>query len=40
MLKRFRKLTIGKKLQAINLLIVGLITLLTIISLCFYMYGT
>jgi hypothetical protein len=40
MLKRFRKLPIGKKLQAINLLIVGLITLLTIISLCFYMYGS
>ncbi|OGS97076.1 MAG: hypothetical protein A3K04_06215 [Gallionellales bacterium RBG_16_56_9] len=40
MLKRFRKLPIGKKLQAINLLIIGLITLLAMISLCFYMYGT
>jgi diguanylate cyclase len=40
MLTRFRKLPIGKKLQVINLLIVGLITLLTIISLCFYMYIT
>lgn len=40
MLKRFDKLPIAKKLQVINLLIVGLITLLTIISLCFYMYGS
>ena len=40
MLNRFHNLPIGKKLQAINLLIVGLITLLTIISLSFYMYGT
>lgn len=39
MLKRFHQFPIGKKLQAINLLIVGLITLLAIISLCFYMYG-
>ncbi len=40
MLERFYKLTIGKKLLAINLMTVSLITLLTIISLCFYMYGT
>jgi diguanylate cyclase (GGDEF)-like protein len=40
MLERFHQLSIGKKLQAINLLIVGLITLLTIIILCFYIYGT
>ncbi|MDO8413072.1 MAG: EAL domain-containing protein, partial [Gallionellaceae bacterium] len=33
-------LPIGKKLQVINLLIVGLITVLTLISLCFYMYST
>lgn len=39
-LKHFQKFPIGKKLQVINLLIVGLITLLTIISLCFYMYGS
>lgn len=40
MLERFYKLTIGKKLLVINLMTVSLITLLTIISLCFYMYGT
>ena len=40
MLKRFHQLPIGKKLQAINLLMISLITLLTIISLCFYMYAT
>lgn len=40
MLKRFHHLPIVKKLQAINLLIVGLITLLTIISVCVYMYLT
>lgn len=40
MLKRFDKLPIGKKLQAINLLIIGLLTLLTIISLCVYMYAS
>lgn len=40
MLKHFYKLPIGQKLLASNLLIVGLITLLTIISLCIYMYGT
>jgi len=40
MLRHFRKLSIGKKLLAINLMTVSLITLLTIISLCFYMYGT
>ena len=40
MLQRFHNLPIVKKLQAINLLIVGLITLLTIISLCAYMYLT
>lgn len=40
MLKHFKKLSIVKKLQAINLLIVVLITLLTITSLCFYMYIT
>lgn len=40
MLNRFHKLSIVKKLQAINLLIIGLITLLAIISLCFYMYAT
>ncbi len=40
MLALFNKLTITKKLQVINLLIVGLITLLAIISLSFYMYGT
>lgn len=37
MLTRFRKLNIGKKLQAINLLIVGLITLLTAINLSYFM---
>jgi diguanylate cyclase len=40
MLKHFHKFTIAKKLQVINLLIVGMITLLTIISLCVYMYNT
>jgi diguanylate cyclase (GGDEF)-like protein len=40
MLKHFHKFTIAKKLQVINLLIVGLITLLTIISMCFYMYAS
>lgn len=40
MLTRFHKLPIGKKLLASNLLIVGMITLLTIFSLCLYMYGT
>ena len=39
MLNRFYQLPIGRKLLASNLLIVGLITLLTIISLCIYMYG-
>jgi|GEM_PF-3450325 len=36
----FLNLTIGKKLQAINLLIVGLITLLITINLSFYMLGS
>lgn len=36
----FRKLPIGKKLQVINLLIVSLITLLTISSMSFLMYGS
>src|SRR5450759_507333 len=36
---RFRKLPIGKKLRVINLLIVSLITLLTISSMSFFMYG-
>ena len=40
MLTHFHQSPIVKKLQVINLLIVGLITLLTIISLCFYMYIT
>jgi diguanylate cyclase (GGDEF)-like protein len=40
MFERFNKFSIGKKLQSINLLIVGLITMLTIIILCFYIYGT
>jgi diguanylate cyclase (GGDEF)-like protein len=40
MLKRFHQLPIGKKLQAINMLMISLITLLTIISLCFYMIST
>ena len=40
MLTHFHQSPIVKKLQVINLLIVGLITLLTIISLCFYMYLT
>jgi diguanylate cyclase (GGDEF)-like protein len=38
MLTRFRKLSIGKKLQAINLLIVSLITLLAIAMVSIYMY--
>ncbi len=37
---RFRKLPIGKKLRVINLLIVSLITLLTISSMSFFMYGS
>lgn len=37
---RFRKLPIGKKLRVINLLIVSLITLLTISSMSFIMYGS
>lgn len=40
MLTRFQKLPIGKKLQAINFLIVGLITLLTILNLSFYMLSS
>jgi diguanylate cyclase (GGDEF)-like protein len=40
MLERFQKLPIGKKLQAINLLIVGLITLLTTLNLSFYMLSS
>lgn len=40
MLTRFHKLTIGGKLHAINLLIVGLITLLAISTLSGYMYIT
>src|SRR5450759_215547 len=36
----FRKLPIGKKLRVINLLIVSLITLLTISSMSFFMYGS
>ncbi|MFZ2542089.1 MAG: EAL domain-containing protein [Gallionella sp.] len=40
MLEHFKKLTIGKKLQAINLLIVGLVTLLITTNLGFYMFGS
>lgn len=40
MLTRFQKLPIGKKLQAINLLIVGLITLLTMLNLSYYMFSS
>ena len=40
MLEYFLNLSIGKKLQAINLLIVGLITLLITINLSFYMLGS
>lgn len=40
MLDYFLNLTIGKKLQAINLLIVGLITMLITINLGFYMFGS
>jgi len=40
MLENFRNLPIGKKLQATNLLIVGLITLLTILNLSFYMFSS
>jgi diguanylate cyclase (GGDEF)-like protein len=40
MLARFHKLPIGKKLQTINLLIVGLITLLTTLNLSFYMLSS
>ncbi|MGC2048676.1 MAG: diguanylate cyclase, partial [Gallionella sp.] len=40
MLEYFQNLTIGNKLQAINLLIVGLITLLITINLGFYMLGS
>lgn len=40
MLERFRKLPIGKKLQAINLLIVGVITLLTMINLSYFMFSS
>jgi len=36
----FLNLTIGKKLQAINLLIVGLITLMITINLGYYMFGS
>jgi len=39
-LERFRKLPIGKKLQTINILIVGLITLLTTLNLSVYMLST
>ncbi|MEO8332848.1 MAG: EAL domain-containing protein [Gallionella sp.] len=38
MLARFHKLPIGKKLQAINLLIVGTITLLTTLNLSYYLF--
>jgi diguanylate cyclase len=40
MLEYFLNLTIGKKLQAINLLIVGLCTLLITINLGYYMLGS
>jgi len=40
MIERFQKLPIGKKLQAINLLIVGLIILLTTLNLSFYMFSS
>lgn len=40
MANRFGNLPIGKKLQAINLLMVGMITLLTIANLSFYMYSS
>ena len=39
MLNRFRNLTIVNKLLAINLITVSIITLLTIIGLCVFMYG-
>jgi len=40
MIEYFLNLSIGKKLQAVNLLIVGLITLLITINLSFYMLGS
>lgn len=40
MLEKFYELPIGKKLQLINLLIVGLITLLTTINLSFFMFSS
>ncbi|MFZ5524009.1 MAG: bifunctional diguanylate cyclase/phosphodiesterase [Pseudomonadota bacterium] len=40
MLEFFQNLTLGKKLQAINLLIVGLFTLMITINLGFYMLGS
>jgi len=40
MIERFQKLPIGKKLQAINLLIVGLIILLTTLNLSYYMFSS
>jgi len=40
MLDYFLNLSIGKKLQATNLLIIGLITLLITINLGFYMFGS
>lgn len=40
MLTSFFKLPIGKKLQVINLLIVGLITLLTTINLSYFMFSS
>jgi len=40
MLEKFRNLPIGKKLQTTNLLIVGLITLLTTLNLSFYMFSS
>jgi len=40
MLENFRNLPIGKKLQTTNLLIVGLITLLTTLNLSFYMFSS
>jgi diguanylate cyclase (GGDEF)-like protein len=40
MLDYFLNLTIGKKLQAINLLTIGLITLLITINLGYYMFGS
>ena len=40
MLESFRNLPIGKKLQTTNLLIVGLITLLTTLNLSFYMFSS